>query len=243
MADRTHAILDHRSFSRFSALGTITAITMALMVVGVVGCGSTRSAAEPTRARAQDVAGEVSSLLAGIPQHGNTLGDTRAPLTVQYFGDLECPFCGRFTLGPLRSLIQNYVRRGKLKIEYRSLETATHDPETFRIQQVAALAAGEQNRLWNFIELFYHEQGRENSGYVTESYLQGLAQRVTGLKLIAWTAARNHRRLVNTLESDAQAAAAAGLRQTPSFRIGKTVGEPTPYAATIEKLLKGEPSA
>ncbi len=213
---------------------------MALMVVG---CGSTRSAAEPTRTHAGDVAGEVSSLLAGIPQHGNTLGDPKAPLTVQYFGDLECPFCGKFTLGPLRSLIQDYVRPGRLKIEYRSLETATHDPETFKIQQVAALAAGEQNRMWNFIELFYHEQGSENSGYVTESYLEGLAQRVTGLELIAWTAARNDTGLVNTLVSDAQAAAAAGLHKTPSFRIGKTEGEPTPYAATIQKLLEGEPSA
>ena len=56
---------------------------------------------------------------------------------------------------------------GKLKIEYRSLETATREPEVFKTQQVAALAAGQQNKLWHFIELFYHEQGEEGSGYVT----------------------------------------------------------------------------
>jgi hypothetical protein len=35
------------------------------------------------------------------------------------------------------------VRPGKLKIEYRSLETATREPETFHTQQLAALAAGK----------------------------------------------------------------------------------------------------
>ena len=53
-------------------------------------------------------------------------------------------------------LIETYVRSGKLKIEYRSLETATLNLEKFKAQQLAALAAGRQNKMWNFIELFYH---------------------------------------------------------------------------------------
>jgi hypothetical protein len=47
-----------------------------------------------------------------------------------YFGDLECPFCKEFTLGALPSVIQKYVRLGRLRIEYRSLiravRTAVH---------------------------------------------------------------------------------------------------------------------
>ena len=57
-----------------------------------------------------------------------------------------------FTLGALPSMIQKYVRTGKLKIEYHSLETATREPEVFKTQQVAALAAGKQNMAWDFIE-------------------------------------------------------------------------------------------
>jgi protein-disulfide isomerase len=193
---------------------------------------------------------EVPSLLAGIPQRGSSLGNPKAPVTLQYFGDLECPFCKQFTFGALPSLIQRYVRGGKLKIEYRSLETATRDPETFKTQQVAALAAGKQNHMWEYIELFYRKEGRENSDYVTERYLQGLAQQVTGLNLIAWTAARNGAHLANTLTSDARAASNAGLTSTPSFLIGETGGpmlklkapsltNPLFYALVIERLLKG----
>jgi len=150
---------------------------------------------------------------------------------------LECPFCRQLTLDELPSLIHSYVRSWKLKIGYRSMETATGDPETFNTQQVAALAAGKQNKMWNFIELFYHEQGEEDSGYVTESYLQGLAREVPGLHLIAWTADRSDTELANTITGDARAANSAGLTRTPSFLIVNP--RSMPYASVIEKLLKG----
>src|SRR5262249_50746472 len=141
----------------------------------------------------------------------------------------------------LPSLIESYVRTGKLKIEYRSLETATQMPSAFAAQQVAALAAGRQNKMWNFIELFYHEQGPERSGYVTERYLQGLAQQVSGLNLIEWTAARNDRELARTLTTDARVARSAGINGTPAFRLGYTQPRP-PYLGAIKKQLEGPPS-
>jgi cytochrome c biogenesis protein CcmG/thiol:disulfide interchange protein DsbE len=182
----------------------------------------------------------VSSLLAGIQQRGNTLGDPKAPVTVQYFGDLQCPYCAQFTLRVLPSLIESYVRSGKLKIEYRSLRTATRQPGVFEAQEIAALAAGRQNKMWNFIELFYHEQGREHSGYVTKSYVQGLAQQVSGLNLIEWTAAQNDPELARTLTTDAEAASSAGINGTPQFLVVKTGPRP-PYLAAIETLFRGRP--
>jgi protein-disulfide isomerase len=216
----------------------------AIVLVVIASCGSSKlGTAKPSTAQAQasgaeqSAAAEVTSLLAGIPQRGSTLGEPRAPVTVQFFGDLQCPYCRLFTLKLVPSLIQRYVRPGKLKIEYRSLETATRDPETFQIQQVAALAAGKQNKMWEFIDLFYHEQGRENSGYVTEHYLDELAQQLTGLNLIAWTAARNDTALAKMITSDGVAAKNAGLTSTPTFLLS-TSGT-TPYASTIAKLLRG----
>jgi protein-disulfide isomerase len=226
-------------------LGIIARIVAGTVVPIVIagGCSSQRGAPKPSRAQAQPTGAEqrtgaeVAALLAGIPQHGRTLGDPHAPVTVQFFADLQCPYCRQFTLEVLPSLIHSYVRPGKLKIEYRSLETATRDPETFKIQQVAALAAGEQNKMWGFIELFYHEQGHENRGYVTERYLEELAQQLTGLDLIAWTAARNDAALAKTIVSDAQAAKDAGLTSTPTFLLSRSGA--TQYASTIAKLLRG----
>ena len=43
---------------------------------------------------------------------------------------------------------------------------------------MAGLAAGKQNLFWQYTELFYHEQGQEDTGYVNEAYLTGLAQQI-----------------------------------------------------------------
>jgi protein-disulfide isomerase len=161
------------------------------------------------------------------------LGVPTAPVTLQYFGDLECPVCRAFTLSALPSIIGRWVRGGELKIEYRSLETATREPEVFKAQQLAALAAGKQDRMWNFIETFYHEQGEEDSGYATESYIQGIASQVPGLNLMQWTSDRGDQALASQLASDGQAASAANLDGTPAFLIGRS-------GATTSKL---EPSS
>jgi len=226
---------------RWVVSGLAATLLVGLLIYGVTG-GSRNATIVRGPREGEATAARASSLLAGIQQHGNTLGDPKAPVTVQYFGDLQCPICRRFELTVLPSLIESYVRTGKLKIEYHSLETATLTPSAFEAQQVAALAAGKQNKMWNFIELFYQEQGPEHSGYVTESYLQGLALHVSGLNLIEWTAARNDPELARTLTTDAQAASNQGLHQTPVFLVSYTGPRP-PYLAAIKKQLTGLPTA
>jgi protein-disulfide isomerase len=174
----------------------------------------------------------ISALLADIPQSANALGQPAAPVTLEYFGDLECPFCREFSLGVLPSIIQRWVRPGKLRIEYRALQTATREPEVFVAQQVAALAAGRQARGWHFIETFYDEQGEEGSGYVTETYLEGIAGQIPGLDLKRWADDRSDPELIKEIASDEQAAENAGLNGTPSFLIGSGAGAMTRLSAT-----------
>jgi protein-disulfide isomerase len=237
--------------TRMAQLGVVVAVVIAAIVVILIatGGGGKSGPAKSNTPQAKAVSGTVSSLLGGIPQSGTVLGDPKAPVTLQYFADLECPICKDFTVGALEQIIPQWVRTGKVKIEYRSLQTATREPEVFRSQQVAALAAGKQNKMWSFAETFYREQGEEGSGYVTEQYLQKIAQQVPGLNLPAWTAARNDTALASELVTDAQLAAAQGFTGTPSFLIGKTGGaaqkleytslnDAGSFNTAIEKLLK-----
>jgi protein-disulfide isomerase len=168
-------------------------------------------------------------LLTGIPQHGTELGDPDAPVTLQFFGDLQCRDSRRVMLGALPVLIRRFVRPGKLKIVYRSLETDTENagglPE-FMDQQGAALAAGRQDKLWNFIDVFYREQGPEFTGYVTEPFLHVIAVQA-GLDLVRWQKAREPSwRWESSLEADEALRIAKGVHSTPSFLIGRTGGPP-----------------
>jgi protein-disulfide isomerase len=190
---------------------------------------------------------QITALLASIPQSANALGQPAAPVTLAYFADLQCPYCRDFSLEALPSIIERWVRAGKLRIEFHALQTATQAPEVFIAQQVAALAAGRQERAWHFIETFYAEQGEENSGYVTDAYLQGIANKVTGLDLARWTGDRRDPQLANEIAGDERAAENAGLTGTPSFLIGASGGamsrfspsDPTSFDAAIEGFLKG----
>jgi len=175
---------------------------------------------------------ETGAILADIPQSANALGLATAPVTLLYFGDLQCPFCRDFTLELLPSVIKRWVRAGDLRIEYHALETATREPEVFVAQQVAALAAGKQDRAWNFIETFYREQGEEGSGYVTERFLEGIASEVPGLSLSQWNRERTDPQLAGEITADARAAESAGVNGTPSFLIGKSAGAITTFAST-----------
>jgi protein-disulfide isomerase len=189
---------------------------------------------------------ETAALLADIPQSANALGSATAPVTLQYFGDLECPFCRDFTLEVLPSMIERWVRAGDLRIEYHALETATREPDVFVAQQVAALAAGWQDRAWHFIEAFYREQGEEGSGYVTDGFLQGIASEVPDLDLSQWNRDRSDPQLAGEIAADARAAESAGLNGTPSFLIGRSAGamatfaptDTTSFDAAVEALLK-----
>jgi protein-disulfide isomerase len=236
---------------RLIQLGGVAAVVVVIIAIILVatGSGGSKKAPAPSSPAAKTAATEVISLLQGVPQSGITLGNPSAPVTLQYFGDLECPFCKQFTLSALPTIIKKYVRTGKVKIEYRSMQTATRERETFQDQQVAALAAGKQNLMWHYVELFYHEQGEEDSGYVTESYLQGLAAQIPGLNPSDWSAARNDPSYPNQVIADAQAANQNGFTGTPSFMIGKTGGglqklevsgftDAGQFETAIEKLLK-----
>jgi len=175
---------------------------------------------------------QISALLADIPQSANALGQAVAPVTLDYFGDLQCPFCRDFSLGVLPEIIQRWVRAGTLRVEYRALETATGDPDVFVAQQVAVLAAGRQANAWHFVEIFYEEQEEEGSGYVTDAYLHRIASQIAGLNLEQWASDRSDPQLNEEITGDAQAAEHAGLTGTPSFLIGVSGGAMTRFSAT-----------
>ncbi|HEX4114533.1 MAG TPA: thioredoxin domain-containing protein [Solirubrobacteraceae bacterium] len=167
---------------------------------------------------------EVSTLLAGIAQEGRTLGSPTAPVTLQVFADLEDNDSRRWVLTLLPAIIREFVRPGILKIEYRSYKTNTIPPETFIKQQTAAVAAGAQDELWNFVDTFYHEQGKEYTPYVTENYIDNIASQVPGLNIELWHKDRNDGRRSEQVVADDQEARADGIHVTPAYRLGRTGG-------------------
>jgi protein-disulfide isomerase len=82
-----------------------------------------------------------------------------------------------------------------------------------------------QDKLWYFLEYFYHEQGPEHSEYVTDSYLASLA-RQADLDLAQWNEERDSPELAAQVAEDEQLAHSTQLTGTPSFLVGRTRSAP-----------------
>jgi protein-disulfide isomerase len=243
---------------RLQLIGAVVVIAVAAIAVAVaisVSGGGTTTSADTQSPAAKAAAKRVDTLLAGIPQSpDNVLGNPSAPVTIIEYGDLECSVCDSFALptnvntssgtpgtGIEDQVIQNLVRTGRAKFVYRALDTATSNgatPNMFTTQQVAVYAAGLQRKAWNYLELFYNEQGQEGTSYVTLSYLEGLAKQIPGLNYQRWLANLHNPTLVQQVQTEnregTQAAVAGGAQgaSTPTVVVSGPKGT-TPLAPGI----------
>ena len=127
-----------------------------------------------------------------------------------YYSDLQCPVCADFTLNSgFGELLAKDVRAGKVKIVYRAFQTATRDPQAFQAQQGGGARSGP--------ELFYLQQGPEGTSYVTDSYLTDLANQIPRLNISNWRSTGDDSSLISQVQSDQQAASAAGVQGTPTL--------------------------
>jgi protein-disulfide isomerase len=219
--------------SMLTRLGLLAglAIVAVLIAVVVAGNGSTTKSGGTTK---------TASALDGIPQSGITLGSPKAPVTMVEFADLQCPFCAEYQRDVFPTVLRKYVRTGKVRLELRLLRFI--GPDSDRLARVA-VAAGAQNRMWQFVELAYQRQGRENSGYATNSFINSVAADA-GLKKVNAGASAEQQ-----VSRNEQLARTLGLDSTPSFLIGRTGGtltrfepsELTPgaFEPELQKELKG----
>ncbi len=116
---------------------------------------------------------EVTALLDGIPQKDNVLGRPSAQVTVTEFIDFKCPVCAAASQGVVPTVIEKYVRTGKVKIELRPIAFIGPDSQ---IGAVGSFAAARQNKMWQYTELMLRNQGDENQQWITDDVVKSAAK-------------------------------------------------------------------
>ncbi len=199
--------------------GALVAAAVIVVVAIVISSGGSSSSKTDAKG---DVAGatQTAELLNGIPQKGITLGDPKAPITLTEFADLQCPFCRDYTQKTFPTIVAKYVRTGKVKMVFRNYAFISGDSLT---AARAAEAAGKQNKLWNFVDVFYNNQGEERSGYVTEAFLKKIGA-AAGADADKMLADRQDPAVDQAIAEAQQAAQEAGVNSTPTFLIQKGNG-------------------
>jgi protein-disulfide isomerase len=140
--------------------------------------------------------------------------------------------------------VRDYVRDGRVKLVFRGLAFIGPDSET---ALRAVVAAGRQNRLWDVVHLLFDAQGAENSGWVANG-LRDAAGRI-GLDAERLAADAESAAVARQIGADGAAAAADGVRGTPTFLAGPSGGPLQPVELesldaaalrpTLDALLAG----
>jgi protein-disulfide isomerase len=224
-----------RRTARLAAAAT-AAVAIAVVAVVVSSSGGSQAAA-PAPAGA--------SLFAGIPEHAGVAGDPSAPVTVTEYLDLQCPVCARAASGTLPTLVNDYVRTGKVKLAARTLHFL--GPDSVRAARVAA-GAERQGKLWPFLESFYARQGTENSGYVTDAFI-GAVARASGVDAKAALSQAGSSFATGRLARADADASRLGIQGTPTLTVRRGNGpervldanplDPSSVAQALDRTLGG----
>jgi protein-disulfide isomerase len=183
--------------------------------------------------------GLVNDQLQGVPQKGMILGDPGAKQTLVEFGDLQCPVCKQYSEQVIPEIISGPVSRGEARLEFRNFVIL--GPQS-NLAGAAAIAAGRQAKGWNFVELFYRNQGVENSGYVTDGFLTAIAKGAGVPDISQWNADRKSKGVRQEVAKTTNQASNIGFTGTPSFAIEGASGGLNPIgtpdsASALESAL------
>ncbi|HYJ21425.1 MAG TPA: thioredoxin domain-containing protein [Solirubrobacterales bacterium] len=186
----------------------------------------------------------IDKLVGGIPQDEMILGDPKAKVELVEYGDLQCPVCKAYSEDFLPQIIEGLVREGKARLSFRNFAFLG---EQSAPAGAAALAAGAQGRGWQYLELFYRNQGIENSGYADDEFLTAVAEGA-GVKDIAkWNEDRKSAKFTDEVTATTAEAQRLGLTGTPSFALQGpdglellgTPGSPEEVEDALERAAAG----
>jgi protein-disulfide isomerase len=142
------------------------------------------STQQPDRSRVE-IAGidDAQRIFGGVRQDGDRLGSPDAPVAIQVFNDLQCSNCRRQFLSTIPALVEDLVRAGELKLEYRHYSVSSLPEE---LGFFGAEAAADQAYGWQYIYLFFRNQDEAKRLGVNEDFLRSVAGGIPELDVPRW---------------------------------------------------------
>jgi protein-disulfide isomerase len=216
------------------ALAIIVAIVLGVVLSSGGGSGSSGgivsssdmqdlpATGSQSSAAAVPGAAEANKLFKGIPQNGLTLGDPKAPVTMEMFVDVRCPVCQDYETLKLPTVVKDEIASGKVQLHLKPW--AFLGPQSFTGRR-GLIAAANQNKGFEYAKLLYDNQGSEATQWLTGREMALLAASVDGLNLAQWRDDTNSSGSEATASSVDKLAKQKNVQATPTIYIGCTSGK------------------
>ncbi|PYL02442.1 MAG: hypothetical protein DME32_06450 [Verrucomicrobia bacterium] len=164
-------------------------------------------------------------------------GPVQAPVTLEEFGDFQCPPCGMIS-GPLLEIEKDYGP--KLRVIFRNFPFPNHQHALEAAH--AAEAAGLQGRYWEMHDLLYKEQATWSKAPDVNQLFVSYA-RILGLEMDRFETDIAGPTVKARVTADQERGKSLGVTATPSIFINnqgvppKSLN-PTALRAAIDEALK-----
>jgi protein-disulfide isomerase len=152
---------------------------------------------------------------------GHVRGDPNAPVTLEEFGDFQCPPCGKLA-GPIDQLERDYHSR--LRVIFHNYPLPIH--QHAREAAFAAEAAGMQDRFWEMHDLLYREQSVWSKTPDVRPLFNAYAG-ILGLNVDRFKQDMESEEVKARVALDQKRAAALGVTTTPTIFINNHAVAPT----------------
>lgn len=206
---------------------------LTLGAVGVIALVVSISVGEQGRQTIRlEETGEVQELIAGIRQLDSRLGDSDAPVTINLFIDVQCRVCADYAREVVNPVIADYVRTGEAQIILRHRPVGTK-PAT--LGAFGTLAAAEQDRGWQYAEIFMRNLDQVPELGVDEDFLNEVAAVTPKLDTGQWER--------DVLDEDVRAQAQADDELAAELRIPGDTALVIEGASGSETLERAPPLA
>ncbi len=192
-----------------------------IIVVGValVTLGSGTMLYRAKRPQVKNIP-ESQSVAATSDASAHVRGNPDAPVTLEEFGDFQCPPCGQFAVF-VEELLKEYDSR--LRVVFRNFPLPNH--EHAREAALAAEAAGFQGKFWEMHDTLYREQlawsKAPNTRELFESYAGTL-----GLDLEQFKKDMESDKARGRVDSDHALGDFLGVKVTPTLFINNRPVDP-----------------
>jgi protein-disulfide isomerase len=167
-------------------------------------------------------------------------GNPDAPVTMEEFGDFQCPPCGSFAAFA-EELLKEYDSRLRIVFRHFPLEAHEHAREA----SLAAEAAGLQGHFWEMYDVLYHEQAAWSKAPNTRELFESYAGTI-GLNVDQFKKDMDGEQAKARVDSDQARAESLGIKVTPTLYINGQPVEPKDknpegLRAAINAALAGKP--
>jgi protein-disulfide isomerase len=221
----------------------VLALIAAIAVLGYAIVDISTRAPGPAVVRVDGIS-DAQRLFGGLPQAGDRVGSSDAPVSIQVFNDLQCSSCRADFLGTIPAVVEDHVRPGDVKLLMRHYSVAQNPLE---LGFFGAEAAARQGYGWQYTYLFFRNQEEAERFGVDEELMASLAGSIDELDGQEWQEALDReggsdgpiaRRLEGYEELGDELGIRAGQAAVLSGPAGTRVLQDGPSLARIERAIE-----